>query len=491
MCSIVEHGDDAMSPTEEAAAKLAASRTSLSPPLGRNASEQMVLQPQQEQQLHEQVLQQEPSKLPTQADVLTVLEATSASEAARSSPSSAKLSSGGDSPAPPAAGFQSLLQPALAPGAPAPPSPMRQLDANQNRFLSRVMEHIDLTLTEASRTVGKAREQFMQSLFNDISTDIEDEVVESLQFSGVRPCYYELLSECYRQREDAFNSAYEKCIVLWNNVYHPLIFAALFHRTVFGPETVDSLKNINELRRGANRLFWLDLRRKTRRFYPVYRFLKEEVLLRPVVRWPYSFVEISLVEIFRVVSRFLFYYEGALAYKPFLDDVEAAKATHRSAKHEQRDTSYMASSFFSRSIMDTSLRDMFTAELASHIEVLKDETILLSYLHHCRVLQGVRYEDRMTVLKLQSLFYNLSNPGGPLYPTRQVRTVADEVCRQIFPKGFTSRRLVRIMFAMLHPWYATKDFVYQLGSVLQLLFFVLTFWIRLIPLRKWFTRSRT
>jgi hypothetical protein len=45
------------------------------------------------------------------------------------------------------------------------------------------------------------------------------------------------------------------------------------------------------------------------------------------------------------------------------------------------------------------------------------------------------------------------------------------------------------MFAMLHPWYATKDFVYQIGSVLQLLFFGLTFWIRLIPLRKWFTRK--
>jgi predicted ATPase len=84
--------------------------------------------------------------------------------------------------------------------------------------------------------------------------------------------------------------------------------------------------------------------------------------------------------------RFLFYYEGALAYKPFLDDMEAAKATHSSAKREQRDTSYMASSFFSRSIMDTSLRDVFTAELASHIEVVKDETVSIEQALFLRVL---------------------------------------------------------------------------------------------------------
>lgn len=165
MCSIVEHGDDAMSPTEEAAAKLAASRTTASPPLGRNSSEQMVLQSQQEQLLAPHLTA--PSKHSKQADALKALQTTSASEAVPPS-SAAKPSSAGDSAVPPAAGFQSLLQPSLAPGAPAPPSPMRQLDPNrkflvlafplmytaEDRFLSRVMEHIDLTLTEASRTVG-------------------------------------------------------------------------------------------------------------------------------------------------------------------------------------------------------------------------------------------------------------------------------------------------------------------------------------------------
>jgi hypothetical protein len=126
-----------MSPTEEAAAKLAASRTTLSPPLGRNASEQMVLQPQQEVQQMASYLQEDcpPGKQSTQADVLKVPGATSGSEAVRSCSPAAKLSSAADSLVPPTAGFQSLLQPALAPGAPAPPTPMRQLDATRKSAL--------------------------------------------------------------------------------------------------------------------------------------------------------------------------------------------------------------------------------------------------------------------------------------------------------------------------------------------------------------------
>jgi len=60
-------------------------------------------------------------------------------------------------------------------------------------------------------------------------------------------------------------------------------------------------------------------------------------------------------------------------------------------------------------------------------------------------------------------------PGGPYYAPRSVRSAALEVLDALFPMGRRSRRLVRLVFRVLHP----AEF---LGGV---------FFLLLLPVRLW------
>jgi hypothetical protein len=64
--------------------------------------------------------------------------------------------------------------------------------------------------------------------------------------------------------------------------------------------------------------------------------------------------------------------------------------------------------------------------------------------------------------------------GGPYYAPRSVRSAALEVLDALFPMGRRSRRLVRLVFRILHP-----------AEILGVVFFVL-----LLPVRVWSWCSR-
>jgi hypothetical protein len=64
--------------------------------------------------------------------------------------------------------------------------------------------------------------------------------------------------------------------------------------------------------------------------------------------------------------------------------------------------------------------------------------------------------------------------GGPYYAPRSVRSAALEVLDALFPMGRRSRRLVRLVFRVLHP-----------AEILGVVFFVL-----LLPVRVWSWASR-
>lgn len=59
--------------------------------------------------------------------------------------------------------------------------------------------------------------------------------------------------------------------------------------------------------------------------------------------------------------------------------------------------------------------------------------------------------------------------GGPYYPPRSVRSAALEVLDALFPMGRRSRRLVRLVFRVLHP-------AEILGGVFFLLFLPVRLW---------------
>lgn len=80
----------------------------------------------------------------------------------------------------------------------------------------------------------------------------------------------------------------------------------------------------------------------------------------------------------------------------------------------------------------------------------------------------------MAACILVAMVHDDARAGGPYYAPRSVRVAALEVLDALFPMGRRSRRLVRLVFRVLHP-----------AEFLGALFFML-----LLPVRAWSALSR-
>lgn len=111
---------------------------------------------------------------------------------------------------------------------------------------------------------------------------------------------------------------------------------------------------------------------------------------------------------------------------------------------------------------------MFILAISQQIHLIEDEEALLTYLDNigkCKVPT-----DHRISFKLQSALVVLSYPGGPLFPTRNVRTAAKNVVNILYPTGRYSRRLVNLFFRILHPYYWPNDALYWIKQNLIALF---------------------
>jgi len=78
--------------------------------------------------------------------------------------------------------------------------------------------------------------------------------------------------------------------------------------------------------------------------------------------------------------------------------------------------------------------NMFVNELVRHIRLIKNEDVLLHYLQQTRDIGTI--PGQKTRVRLYTLLLDLSSPGSPLYPTRDVRHKAKETLDCIFPVSF-------------------------------------------------------
>jgi len=342
-------------------------------------------------------------------------------------------------------------------------------------FLSRALARIDEALISATKVIGQKRDQILEELFHDVTAPLEDDI---LSFCGLPfdsdhpPCYFELLAEEYQRDPKAFNKAYQSCLMLWNNLYHPILFAALFYRVVVleSSNGADGVKHMNEIRRGANRLFWIDVRRHTNRFRSIYQFLKEQIVLQSS-RWIVAAIGQNALAIFGTVARFFFYYEHASKLPEFLRLSEQQLITFRLENSSA--PVLQQTSLFGTTLRNCALPDVVVVEVADLLYILKDQTLLIDIITNMTVLKDIRFRDLSTLLKLQSVLYNISAPGGPFYAPRDVRVAARKTMEVLFPRGNISRTLTYLAFRLTHPYYATKSFAH-------FLFRWLMFWLLLI-----------
>ncbi|ONI00309.1 hypothetical protein PRUPE_6G081500 [Prunus persica] len=160
----------------------------------------------------------------------------------------------------------------------------------------------------------------------------------------------------------------------------------------------------------------------------VFQYLLEDVALEPK-RLNKIPVQVQR-DLFLLLSRFIFFYNSVDKLGSFLRQFP----------------------LFPNAFLVGGAEDFFVIELADQLQKLKVEPVLLHYLSHIKLLQGM--DLRMaTSTRLKACLYSFTSPGGPMYPTRAVRHAAWDALDLLFPVGRYPRHLISLFFRLLYPWY--------------------------------------
>ncbi|BFG34191.1 hypothetical protein CerSpe_204650 [Prunus speciosa] len=309
-------------------------------------------------------------------------------------------------------------------------------------YLDAVTQEIEKKLQRALASPTQRR-NLLQELFADIALEIDErakDMILSREEDAISPaedsmdgqlCFYDVLTDHYVRVPASGKRILDLIVQLWSQSFASHIFALLFHKWLFEVQLDNSevlLRYSSALIEGATNVFWIDTQSNTRRFQSLFRYLLEDVALEPkqLNKIP---VQVQR-DLFLLLSRFIFFYNSVDKLGSFLRQFP----------------------LFPNAFLVGSAEDFFVIELADQLQKLKVEPVLLHYLSHITLLQGM--DLRMaTSTRLKACLYSFTSPGGPMYPTRAVRHAAWDALDLLFPVGRYPRHLISLFFRLLYPWY--------------------------------------
>ncbi|CAH1432430.1 unnamed protein product [Lactuca virosa] len=301
-------------------------------------------------------------------------------------------------------------------------------------YFSALTQEIDKKLQRALASPTQRRD-LLQQLFADVALQVDDRardiiLEDALQIKGSL-CFYDVLADHFANELERGKPIIDLIVQLWSQPFASHIFALLFHKWLFEVE-VDSpdllLRYSSALVQGAMNVFWIDIQTNTTHFQSLFRYLLEDVALVPdkLKKIPLQ----AQRDLFLLLSRFIFLYN--------LD--------------EKLESLFHHFPEFPNAFLIGGPADVFVIELTNQLQKLKVEPVLLHYLSHIKVLQGL--ELRMTTsTRLKTCLYSFTSPGGPMYPTRAVRHAAWDALDFLFPVGQYPRHVISLFFRLLYPWY--------------------------------------
>nr|DAD25884.1 TPA_asm: hypothetical protein HUJ06_027352 [Nelumbo nucifera] len=263
----------------------------------------------------------------------------------------------------------------------------------------------------------------MQELFADVALEVDvraRDIILSKDEDGISSaegdienhlCFYDVLADHYVKVPENGKPILDLIVQLWSQSFASNIFALLFHKWLFEVQLENSeilLRYSSALVQGATNVFWIDIQTNRRCFLSLFHYLLEEVALVPM-----RLNKIALQaqrDLYLVLSRFMFFYNLVNKLEALLNQFP----------------------IFPNAFLVGGPADIFVIELTDQLQKLKVEPVLLHYLSHMKVLQGL--ELRMTTsTRLKACLYSFTSPGGPMYPTRAVRHAAWDALDLLFP----------------------------------------------------------
>jgi len=233
----------------------------------------------------------------------------------------------------------------------------------------RLHDKVTSVLKQCSNAEGHKRRRLLRVLFNDLSCRIEELEITDV---ALPERYYHLLAQYYVCYPLKPWDIIKQASTLYNDKYFILIFSILFYIWLFvhcNNEPEHTNKFINVFVKGTNKVFWLDLENSTQRYKAIYKYLKNDLVLK-TGSWNGLYIK-TILEHFNLVSKFYFYYDTTDTLKEFL--------------HNTQQSFVLNSSQFSLPIGHTKIitLNMFINEVVRQLRAIsseeKDETKIIKH----------------------------------------------------------------------------------------------------------------
>ncbi|XP_041990901.1 uncharacterized protein LOC121741964 isoform X2 [Salvia splendens] len=308
-------------------------------------------------------------------------------------------------------------------------------------YLGAVALQIQKKLQRALASPSQSR-KFLQELFADIALEVDDRAKDIIfdeedvvyvaeDGYGCAYCFYDVLADYFVCIPQSGDSIIDLIVQLWSQSFASNIFCLLFYKWMFEVrfDNLDVvLRYSSALVQGAKNVFWTDIQTNTRRFSSLFIYFLDDVALRSERLKKIS--PQAQRDLFLLLSRFLFFYDTDDRLEIFLKQFPD----------------------FPNAFLIGGAADIFVSELAGQLQELKVEPVLLHYLSYIKVLQGLEIRVA-TSTRLKTCLYSFTSPGGPMYPTRDVRHAAWDALDFLFPVGRYPRHVISLFFRLLYPWY--------------------------------------
>eukprot|EP01122_Echinamoeba_exundans_P010760 TRINITY_DN4094_c0_g1_i1.p1 TRINITY_DN4094_c0_g1~~TRINITY_DN4094_c0_g1_i1.p1 ORF type:complete len:491 (-),score=66.56 TRINITY_DN4094_c0_g1_i1:61-1533(-) len=316
---------------------------------------------------------------------------------------------------------------------------------NYLRFRSKMHLKVCELLKPSDEEEDATRNERLKALFNDLSSKLEPEVSLQLRHptDNTLPLrYYLMLAEFYASESSKASEIQQLGVALWNNAHFHLVHSLLLYRWLFesglhGDET-GSAKWLAMFIKGAHNLFWLDVENSTRRFSHIWRFVCNSVFLAEG-SWSGILCR-KMEQIWNLIAKFYPYYGDSSQLLEFLSISQTlfdkyGMELERPAQH------YKINAI-----------NMFVNEAVRAMAVMKNEVALIKYISDLSMFHGANaVPGRKTKTRLYALLLDLATPGYPLYPTRNVKSAAQQAMDLLFPVGRFWRSIIHFGFRFLRP----------------------------------------
>ncbi|GAA0143247.1 hypothetical protein LIER_35703 [Lithospermum erythrorhizon] len=334
-----------------------------------------------------------------------------------------------------------------------------QISPNSRSFayLKPLTQQIEKNLQRALASPTQRR-KLLQELFADIALEVDDRAKDIIVNGddvicemGGCICFYDVLADHFVSNPEKGKRILDLIVQLWSQSFASNIFSLLFHKWIFEFEVDNTdvlLRYSSALVQGATNVFWIDIQTNARHFQSLFRYFLDEVALAPErkMKIPHQ----AQRDLFLLLSRFLPLYDQVNKLESFLKQFPE----------------------FPNPFLIGGPADIFVTEITDQLQKLKVEPVLLHYLSHLKILQGL--ELRMaTSTRLKTCLYSFTSPGGPMYPTRAVRHAAWDALDLLFPVGRYPRHVISLFFRLLYPWYWPSSCWHFVVSCIQAVFYSL------------------